>query len=125
MAAVGLGGHGSRDLPVRIHQREMALKEIPESTLRWFIELHGGERGDVMRKTLEELNELHRAVTDYLAAENPGRDERLAVLSEMADVNIMLLELEVAMQCGNELDALIAYKAARTEYEGADGRQKP
>lgn len=124
MVPVDLYDDDCWDVCCGVFRREVALKEISESKLRGFILLLGGEREDVMRKTLEEINELHRAVADYLAAENPGRDERLAVISEMADVNIMLLELEVAMQCVDELDALVEYKVARTEYEGADGREK-
>lgn len=88
--------------------------------------------GKVLLKTVEECRELvdalHRAGkvekerATVLAFANVemaswGREDREAVISEMADVAIMLRQLALKLECADELDALMEYKVARTKHE--------
>lgn len=77
--------------------------------------------GVLLGKVREECIELADAVDN--AGQCPisdwGRDARFSVVSEMADVAIMLRQLALRLECAAELDALIEYKVARTEHEMA------
>ena len=86
----------------------------------------------VLVKTVEECRELvdalrragkveeGQATTFALANVNMSgwsREDREAVISEMADVAIMLRQLALKLECADELDALMEYKVARTKHE--------
>lgn len=87
----------------------------------------------VLDKAVEECHELMEALLrakeseqktaavtgvllDTRMAQWP-RETREAVISEMADVAIMLRQLALKLECADELDALMEYKVARTKHE--------
>ena len=77
--------------------------------------------GVLLDKVHEECIELVDAVDK--ARRHPigdwGRDARFSVVSEMADVAIMLRQLALRLECVAEFDAMVEYKVARTEHEMA------
>ena len=75
--------------------------------------------GVLLGKVREECIELADAVDN--AGQCPisdwGRDARFSVVSEMADVAIVLRQLALRLECVAEFDAMVEYKVARTEHE--------
>lgn len=60
-------------------------------------------------KAVEELGELITALTHY-----DGRCPKEHLIEEMADVQIMLWQMEHFLECGEEIKLMISWKVNRT-----------
>lgn len=63
-------------------------------------------------KAIEELNELAVAIKDYM--KRPTADNRARMIDEIADVDIMLTQLEMMNACSSEVAGRVIYKINRT-----------
>lgn len=74
----------------------------------YFIADHYGTLGQ-LNKTIEECTELKDAIAGYLQ----NRDSRAHIAEEMADVKIMLIQLEYLLHSEYEVEGMMRYKVDR------------
>ena len=74
----------------------------------YFIADHYGTLGQ-LNKTLEECTELKDAIAGYLQ----NRDSRAHIAEEMADVKIMLTQLEYLLHSEYEVEGMMLKKVDR------------
>ena len=74
----------------------------------YFIADHYGTLGQ-LNKTLEECTELIAAIAGYLQ----NRDSRAHIAEEIADVRVMLIQLEYLLHSEYEVEGMMRYKVDR------------
>ena len=62
-----------------------------------------------LKKTLEELEELHEAVSGYIE----GKDTKAHVIEEIADVEVMTEQLKILFDAEDEADRVKEFKINR------------
>lgn len=71
---------------------------------------HYGEENQ-HEKAVEELKELAEAIKEYMAL--PTQENRFHMIDEMADVTVMLKQLEIMNVCRDEVAGRVIYKIRR------------
>lgn len=71
---------------------------------------HYGEENQ-HKKAVEELEELVEAIKEYMAL--PTQENRFHMIDEMADVTVMLKQLEIMNVCRDEVAGRVIYKIRR------------
>lgn len=71
---------------------------------------HYGEENQ-HKKAVEELKELAEAIKEYMAL--PTQENRFHMIDEMADVTVMLKQLEIMNVCRDEVAGRVIYKIRR------------
>ena len=74
----------------------------------YFIADHYGTLGQ-LNKTKEECQELIEAIIGYLI----GQDGRAHIAEEIADVRVMLMQLEFLLDIEPEVEGMMRYKVDR------------
>ena len=74
----------------------------------YFIADHYGAMGQ-LNKTLEECTELKDAIAGYLQ----NRDSRAHIAEEIADVRVMLMQLEYLLDIEPEVEGMMRYEVDR------------
>ena len=74
----------------------------------YFIADHYGTLGQ-LNKTIEECQELIDAIIGYLI----GQDGRAHIAEEIADVRVMLMQLEYLLDIEPEVEGMMRYKTDR------------
>lgn len=74
----------------------------------YFIADHYGAMGQ-LNKAIEECTELKDAIAGYLQ----NRDSRAHIAEEIADVKIMLIQLEYLLHSEYEVEGMMRYKVDR------------
>lgn len=97
----------------KIEKLKKYLKKV-----KFIAEHYGKERQLV--KTMEELAELIQAIAKYHL--KPTEENKAAIIEEIADVNIMMIQLDILLQLDEKLiadtiDAKIDRQIARIEHE--------
>lgn len=98
-------------------------KQMDESFIQEMIrELteHNMRAGTLRSKTCEELGELSDVLKANYTGDLRGREPLARLVEETADVFIMLKQLCVAFNIGDEVAAMVWYKLARTRREIAE-----
>lgn len=62
-----------------------------------------------LRKTLEEIGELHEAIEGYMN----GTDTKAHVIEEMADVEVMTAQLQLLLDAEEEVERVKEFKINR------------
>lgn len=70
-----------------------------------------GEKSQML-KSIEEMSELQKAICKYL--ENPSVDNLTNITEEMADVSIMMDQLQIIFSNEKEMQNVVASKIERT-----------
>lgn len=63
--------------------------------------------------TLEEMSELAKALLKNRRAEKHSEDNRKAIIDELADVKIMIRQMEILFQCEKDVEERIDFKVRR------------
>lgn len=74
----------------------------------YFIADHYGTQGQ-LNKTIEECTELKDAIIGYLI----GQDSRAHIAEEIADVKVMLTQIEYLLHSEYEVEGMMRYKVDR------------
>lgn len=78
-------------------------------------ELYKAKYGNTAQKVkaIEELSELIKALSKDLLKEGIPKENRLNIIDEIADVNIMITQLIIMFDCKKEVLDRIDYKIKR------------
>lgn len=87
----------------------MTQKQLRD--LNTIVETYGSDKQEDM--VIEECSELIKAILKFRRSNTKNEDLREAVIDEIADVSIMVAQLQIIFGCMSETEERIAYKIDR------------
>ena len=93
------------------YQEVMVLTQEQMRNLNTIVETYGNDAQEDM--AIEECSELVKAILKFRRSDEKTAEMREAVIDEIADVQIMLTQLEIIFNCVAEVEDRIDFKINR------------